>query len=274
MRALVIDDEPLARNLIKSLLADIDDVSIVGEGSDGAGAVQLIGELKPDLVFLDIDMPGRNGVDIAREFAANDDSPYFVIVTAHGKFAIDAFEFAATDFLLKPISKSRLVEAVSRARAASQRDSALDLTRRLLGIAIAETDTNSGEKPESLVLRKRDVIRRIRFSEIVWVEAANQYTRIHTVDDVFMRSESLGSFARQLDAAHFIRVHRSAIVNGRHIQQIERGGNGLYAAVMANGMKIQVARSRTSLIPTLLEFSEAAGHRHPTERGAEKRATR
>ncbi|MDJ0710626.1 MAG: LytTR family DNA-binding domain-containing protein [Woeseiaceae bacterium] len=265
--AIIVDDEAPARRLLRSLLESEPGVTVIDECTDGNVAIGAIAKHGPDVVFLDVDMPIVDGISVVRHFGDDRNAPYFVFVTAYDEYAIEAFELNAVDYIVKPISRARLSAAVGRAKLVKRKDSTVELTAQLLALASHQDFTRTSRTTEPrLTLKKRDVVCSVRFDEIVWVEAANQYVRIHTGDDSFIMSESLGKFGTRIPDSRFVRVHRSAIVNGHHIDRVVRSGNGAYALHLSTGAELTLARSRASLLPRLLRLSESSDSSRNGER--------
>lgn len=252
--ALIVDDEELARSLIKSLVRRDSELVLAGEAADGASALALIAEKRPDIVFLDVQMPGLNGLSVAAKLADLKPAPYIIFVTAFDEFAVKAFECNALDYLVKPIEKERFRVSVERAKSAIRDGEMLSLTQRLLqlrkgGGRQTERDNEPGNE---IVVRKGDSIVQLATSDIVWIEAANQYVHIHTGERTYTASESLSQYARKIPDRNFYRIHRSALVNGAAVESISRQRNGTHLLQMRNGESLVVARSRRAIIPEIL----------------------
>jgi len=256
IRSIIVDDEPLARDLLKRLLEREPDVSLLAACSNAREAVEAVRALRPELVFLDIEMPGEDGLSLAERLSTLPKPPQIVFVTAYNRFAIEAFELNAVDYLVKPVSKERCRDAVSRARDVIRKDSIVELASRLVEV-VRNVDRATEQPPEEqhLVLSKNDVLRSVPLSHVQWIEAANQYVSIHTTDGSYVMSESLGQFSARISDARFLRVHRSALVNAHYVVQVSRNANGTHTLTLADGTELTLARSRASLLPALLRFS-------------------
>ncbi|MEM8817799.1 MAG: LytTR family DNA-binding domain-containing protein [Pseudomonadota bacterium] len=256
IRSIIVDDEPLARDLLRRLIEKEADVRLLASCSNGEQAADTVQALSPDLVFLDIEMPGEDGLALAERLSALPAPPHIVFVTAYNRFAIEAFELNAIDYLIKPVSKERCRNAMARVREVLRKDSIVELASRLIEV-VKNVETKAENKPEEqhLVLSKNDVLRSVPLSNIQWIEAANQYVSIHTTDGCYLMSESLGQFASRISDTRFLRVHRSALVNAAYVSRVSRNANGTHALKLKDGTELTLARSRASLLPALLRIS-------------------
>ena len=256
---LVVDDEELARNLVKAFIRRDPELLLAGECGDGAAALDAIKERCPDLVFLDVQMPVMNGIEVAERLAVLEHVPYVIFVTAYDEFAIKAFEVNALDYLVKPIEKQRFLASIERAKAAIRNREMLDLTRRLVQLG-----RKPGEKPatassrEELMVRNGDDVHQLTTDDIVWIEAANQYVHIHTRSRRYTVSESLGQYAKRIRDPRFFRIHRSALANAAAVRRVTRRRNGTHSLELDNGETLVVARSRASLVPDILRAARLA----------------
>lgn len=261
---LIVDDERLARSLIRSLVERDPTLEVLGECGDGEAALTAIRHLRPDLVFLDVQMPLLDGVQVIRRLAAADHQPYVIFLTAFDDYAIDAFEYNALDYLVKPIRKARFRQSVERARAALRRREMCQLTERMLSLA-GDGRVNGPTTPEKtppaedLLVWKGTQAVNIACRDIIWVEAANQYVRIHLAEQEYIVAESLGSFYKKLQRPQFQRIHRSAVINTLYLDQVSRRPNGTHELLMQGGVRLSLARSRRNLVPQLLRSSRRAG---------------
>jgi two-component system LytT family response regulator len=220
IRVLVVDDEPLARRGIRQLLAKHRDITVVGECRDGREAVRAIETLAPDLVFLDIQMPGLDGFAAIRAHGA-DRMPAIVFVTAHDEFAVRAFDVNAVDYLVKPLSEARFEATLKRVR------------QRLRLAEAAGTGLVVPTATGQLVLDA---------SEIDWIEARDYYAGVHTGGKRYLVRESLRSLERRLNPAHFVRVHRGAIVRLDRVRELRARPGGGSVAVLRDGARVPVSR--------------------------------
>jgi two-component system LytT family response regulator len=231
IRVVIADDEPLAREGLRDFLAEESDVQLVAEACDGNEALAVIDATQPDLVLLDVQMPGMSGIDVVTQLAAR--PPAIVFVTAHDAHAVRAFELHAVDYLLKPVRRARFREAMERAR---QRLSASEQSTDRLAAAIGEIDR--GEGPITRFVVKSEG--RIRF-------VAN-YVVLHTASDRHMVRETMRSLTDQLDPARFLRIHRSYFVNVDAVREIQHLVKGDLTVVLRGGTALPLSRTyRTGL---------------------------
>lgn len=245
LRVLIVDDEPLARQRIRDLLDEHEDVSVLGTADNGRAAIDAIREEDPDLVFLDVQMPNGTGLDVVREVGPGG-MPVTVFVTAHGDFAVQAFEVAAADYLLKPYSDERFEEAFRRAceRVEMADLGALrdQLTMVLEGGRPASTGTPSYLR--RVAVRGRGHMRVVPVGEIHHIVANGVYAELHTGRESHLIRTSLNTLEDHLDPDHFFRVHRSAIVKLDEVELLIREGGGSCLVRLKNGMQLPVGRSR------------------------------
>lgn len=227
LRVLIVDDEPLARERLGGMLRKESSVEIVGECGNGLEAIATIKRTPLDLVFLDMQMPGCDGLQVVAEIP-EENRPGVIFVTAHERYAVDAFAVEAIDFLLKPFDRERLQTALRRAEA-------LLLTRFA---AAAE------KKPERLTVKVDGRIVFIKPEDIVWVEADDNYVVLHLVLGQLMLRETLAAFATRLDPAKFARINRSAIVQLDRIKELQPTFHGDYQVFLRDGTKLPLSRSQ------------------------------
>lgn len=218
MRAVIVDDEPLARDGLRMLLADYTDIQLVGEAGNGADAIALVDETNPDLMFVDVQMPGMSGLDLAAALSPAR-APSIVFVTAYDRFALRAFDVHALDYVLKPIDEQRFAEAIRRARA--QHD--------------------KRDRPATLQIRDGDAVVFVKIDDIDWVEAADYYVEIHAGARSYLMRETMQRLEAQLDE-RFVRIHRSRLVNRDRVREV-RWTNGKMVVVTTGGISLEVARS-------------------------------
>lgn len=250
IRALIVDDEPLARERLHELLDDTPSVTVVGDAEDGPEAVEAIREQAPNLVFLDVQMPGMSGIDVIEEIGA-EAMPTTVFVTAYDQYAIKAFDLAAVDYLLKPFDDERFEQALHRARdqIASQNDEAI--SERLLRLLrerdpslLEEERTRDEPYLERIAVQGRGKARIVPVDDLTHITADGSYAELHTGDDTYVIRERMKTLTARLDPEAFARVHRSAIVRLEKIELLLRGGGGDYAVRLQDGTRIPVSRSR------------------------------
>jgi two-component system LytT family response regulator len=237
IRTVVVDDERHARQKVRALLAAAGDVEIVAECADGDDAVATILETRPDLVFLDVQMPGRDGFDVLR--AIGDAARHVIFVTAHDQYAVRAFEVQALDYLLKPFDRVRLAVALDRVRARLRDGQELQAQLR----ALVEQVRPGGETLDRIMVKSSGRITFLRIEEIDWIEAADNYVRLHAGRETHLIRETMNHLETKLDRRRFVRVHRSAIVNLDSIREIRSLFHGDHAILLRSGADIPLGRS-------------------------------
>lgn len=240
INCLIIDDEPLARELLKEFLEQHADLTLIGECSKGTEAVDKIDELKPDLIFLDVQMPGMSGFDVLDEI--NHD-PFVIFTTAYDQYAIKAFERNAVDYLLKPIDQERFKLAVDRAisRMNTEQNNVGELLRNM------KTE-NKTSYDSHIFVQKSEKLINLPVEEIEHLEASGDYTILTTKNDQFVSSSGIGKLEEILNPETFIRVHRSTIININCLKEIEKHFNGGMIVKMNNGKSFPVSRTYAKLI--------------------------
>jgi len=241
MRAIIVDDEELARGVMREFLARHADVEILAECANGFEAVKAITELDPELVFLDIQMPKLNGFEVV-ELAGR--KPRYVFVTAYDQYALKAFEVHAIDYLLKPFSQQRLDEALAHARGSL---GAAGGVERVLAEAAAR-----GGPLERILIRDGARVHVIPAEKVDLIEAQDDYVEIRTEGKAFLKNQRMAELESQLDPARFLRIHRSYIVNVERIARIEQATKDSYQAVLADGKTVPVSRSGYQKVRALL----------------------
>jgi two-component system LytT family response regulator len=239
MRTLVVDDEPMARERVMSLLQHEPDVEIVGECSDGTQAVAAIHDRTPDLVFLDVQMPGLDGFGVISAIGA-ERMPIVIFVTAYDEYALKAFEVHALDYLLKPFGKDRFQETLRHARASLERRRAGDLGRRLL--ALVSDIKPEPPKFDRLVVKSGGRVFFLRSEDIDWIEASGNYVRLHLAEESHLFRETMNRMEARLDSRRFVRIHRSRIVNTERIKELQPWFNGEYVVILRNGARLPLSR--------------------------------
>jgi two-component system, LytTR family, response regulator len=247
IRAVIADDEPLARRGIRQLLVAHSDMAVVAEARNGREAVRVLRELKPDLLFLDVQMPVLDGFGVLREIGS-EQMPSVIFVTAHDEFAVRAFDAHALDYLVKPLEVARFAEALERVRERLRSAEAVELSRKLSAL---------------LAMREREQIRQrivvptatgdlvIDADEIDWIEADDYYAAVHARDGRHLIRESLASLEQRLDGGRFVRAHCSAIVNVERVSEVRREA-GEILLVLRNGVRIPISRRRRTRVTKLL----------------------
>ena len=239
IRTLVVDDEPMGRERVLSLLQQEEDVEVIGECSDGTQAIAAIQQHSPDLVFLDVNMPGANGFGVIDAVGA-DRMPNVIFVTAYDEYALKAFEYHALDYLLKPFNRDRFQETLKHARASLERRRAGDLGRRLL--ALVNDIKPDAPRLERLVVKSGGRVFFLRTDEIDWIEAAGNYVRLHLGEESHLFRETMNRMEARLDTRRFVRIHRSRIVNTERIKELQPWFNGEYVVILRNGTRLTLSR--------------------------------
>jgi two-component system, LytTR family, response regulator len=247
IRTLIADDEPLARKGIRVRLEPQQDISIVGEATDGEEAAEYIQTLKPDLVFLDVRMPGIDGFEVLDRVAPVH-MPLTIFVTTYDAYAIRAFEVHAIDYLLKPLSEARLNEALQRVRhELLLRDELEGSQNRLM--RLLEFVRGAGSESQfshRFVVREKDKFIIVAAKDIDWIESAANYVELHSGKKVFLVRETMRTLESRLDPNQFARIHRSTIVNIARIKEITREGTGDFEVMLLDGTKLRMSRNYQS----------------------------
>ena len=249
LRVLIVDDEPPARHRLEDLLRREPGVAIVGTADNGVAAVDAIRRLAPDLVFLDIQMPGKTGLEVLREIGP-DAMPATVLVTAYDQYALPAFDLAAVDYLLKPFDDERYEQAVRRARRMIAFDEIARLRDRLLAVlhhtgGDAEARVSAaGGYLERIPVTTGGETRVLPVAQIDYITASGPYARLHTGGQRYVIREAMQVLEESLDPARFMRIHRSAIVRIELVESLRRGTGGEYRVLLRTGVRLRVSRSR------------------------------
>ncbi len=249
IRALIVDDEPLARERIRQLLEDEPDVAIIGECTDGLDAVDTISEETPDLVFLDVHMPGLDGFEVI-EGLNGGPKPAVVFVTAHDSYAVQAFETHAADYLLKPVERERFRISLARVREDLQQDGH-DPDLRLQALLASRRAQRA--IPKRLAVRTDGRIVFVRTGDIQWIEAAGNYVRLYTAGERHLMRATISSVEGRLDPNTFLRVHRSAIVNLDYVVEIQPWFHGEYVVIMESGARVNLSRSYRQRVQAMVD---------------------
>ena len=239
-RALIVDDEPLARERLRTLLQEDPDVDVVGEAGDGRTGAESILALSPDVVFLDVQMPGGNGFEVIDAVGAAR-MPCVVFVTAYDKYALRAFEVHALDYLLKPFDRDRFRQALSRARQQiRQKANGGDFERRLA--AIVEDLKPAKGRTDRFVVKSGGRIFFVRTAEIDWIEAAGNYVKLHVGSDTHLIRETMNAVEGKLSSDAFVRIHRCHIINIEQVRELQPWFNGEYVVFLKNGTRLTLSR--------------------------------
>ena len=264
LRVLIVDDERLPRQRLLRLLEEIPNTVCVGEAANGRAAVDAIENLLPDLVLLDVRMPGMGGLDVARALPGGGHVPFIIFVTAFDEYALSAFEVHAIDYLLKPVERERFVAAIERAHALVANTTAAQRHERLLALLQSEPRTSiaadptaseatdsapalapAGEQPtypRRFLVKGDGQMYFVPVGEIDWIEAYGNYVRLHVGKGVHLIRETLGNIERKLDPSRFARVHRSSIVNLDRVARMDLWGAGDYVVLLKDGTKLKLSR--------------------------------
>jgi two-component system, LytTR family, response regulator len=239
LRTMIVDDEPLARERLASLLSAEQDIEVIGQCRDGEEAVLGIQQHKPDLVFMDVQMPALNGFEVI-DAVGSEHMPLVIFVTAYDQHALRAFQVRALDYLLKPFDRERFSEALQRARKQIEREETGDLGRRLL--ALVKDLRKDQPRAERLVVKSGGRLFFLRADEIDWIEAAGNYVRLHVGNTSHLLRETMNAIEGRLDPEKFFRIHRSRIVNMERIQELQPWLNGEYSVLLRTGTRLTLSR--------------------------------
>jgi len=253
IRTLIVDDEPLAREGVRMLLAEDPEVDILGEAANGREAVAALRRLRPDLMFLDVQMPEMNGFEVLAALEPAE-LPAVIFTTAFDRYALRAFEVHALDYLLKPFDDERFADALGRAKRHLRLAHVSSLSERLL--SLLESTRHPLAEPEKAFLSRLSIkdAGRVVFldvAEVDWIEAADYYVQLHVGGKSYLHRESMQRLEERLDPDRFLRIHRSAIVNRRVVKELRHKGREL-VCVLASGVAIKVARSQRGKLQKLL----------------------
>jgi len=247
IETVLVDDEPLARRKLRELLQRDPEVLVIGEASSGSEAVRLVRRSSPQVLFLDVRMPGLDAFAVIDQISAQGKQtmPRVIITTAYDEYALRAFDIHAADYLLKPFTAERLHSAVQRVR------DQLLITKPAAGNS-SLPGANENKHLNRLVFKSRGRILFLRVSEIRWIGAEENYVRINTSAESHLLRETISSMEERLDPHTFLRVHRSAIVNLQYLKEIRADAHGDFSAVLVNGQKVDMSRGYHSRVRDLL----------------------
>lgn len=266
IRTILVDDEPLALRGLKIRLEAFDDIEIAGACGNGREAIRMIKEERPDLVFLDIQMPGFDGFAVIKSLVGTEVMPLVVFVTAFDSYALSAFEAHALDYLLKPVDEERLAEAVQRVRDHIAQRSAIEQNARLVQLienmddppvqalsAILDDPAPSDDRyHRQLHIRDRGHITRVEVDEIDYIDAAGDYMCIHTGHKTHILRETMKNMERRLDPKQFQRIHRSTIVNLDKVSELHPHSNGECFLILKGGGELKVSRTYKDVVGRFL----------------------
>ena len=241
LRTLIVDDEPLAVERLRAICATLDGVETVAEAGDGAEALARAREHHPDLVLLDMTMPGQDGLAVARELAKLDPAPAVVFVTAHEDFAVEAFDLQAVDYVLKPAAPERLRRAIARA------------AERRSGSAAGGGDGGDGGERwlRELWVPRRSELVRVPVAEIHRIDAERDYVRLHVGAQTYLLLQTIAGLEERLDPDAFIRIHRSTIVAKRAIARLRHDGLGVWSVELEDGAVLRIGRTYLAKVKAL-----------------------
>ncbi len=259
-RAVIADDEPAARRGVRLMLERDGEVEIVGEAATGGEATELINRVRPDLVFLDVQMPGGDGFEALAKLEPPA-APAVVFVTAYNEHALRAFEVNAVDYLLKPYDDSRFNAALQRAKAAVRRRQSEAMNSRLTELlnylqhdgARPLARENGGGAGERVLVKSSGDIFFLKAEEIDWIEAEGDYMKFHVAGRAHLMRETMARLEARLNPRRFIRIHRSTIVNLDRVQKLSPSFAGEYAVVLTDGMKLRLSRGYHDRVAQLLK---------------------
>jgi two-component system, LytTR family, response regulator len=251
IRVLVVDDEPLGRVRVEDLLREQDNTELVGSAADGAAAIEAIRTLEPDLVFLDVQMPGKTGLDVVRDIGA-EHMPATIFVTAYDQYAIQAFDVAAVDYLVKPFDDERFEQAFERARQLL-RLQGMDRMREQLvavlqGSGVSSSSVGQGTPTrrylERIAVESQGKVQAVQVADVEYIVARGPYARLYLKERRYLIRERMQDLEEQLDPAQFMRIHRSVIVRLDLVEALLRNRRGEPEVQLKNGVKLKVSRSR------------------------------
>jgi len=239
LTVLLVDDEPLAREGLRLLLAPDPDIAAIHEARDGREAVAAIRERRPDLVFLDVQMPEMDGFAVVGEIGAAA-MPPVVFVTAHDQYAIQAFEVNALDYLLKPVTGDRFRKTLERVKARLESKPVEDAGRQIL--SLLETIASPRRYWKRIAVRRQGKTVFVEIGEVDWIEADENYVQVHAGANAHLLHVTMNALEKALDPELFLRIHRSVIVNVTRIRELQPAMHGEYVITLANGVRLQSGR--------------------------------
>ena len=248
---LIVDDEPLAREGLRMLLSQDPEVSAISEARDGREAVAAIKSSRPDLVFLDVQMPEMDGFAVVREIGA-ERMPPLVFVTAHDRFAIQAFEINAIDYLLKPVTEERFAQALAKAKTRLYSNPADEASRQI--ICLLESLASPRRYLKRLAVRTGGKTAFVDIEDVDWMEAAENYVQLHAGRANHLLHVAMNTIAKSLDPDVFLRIHRSIIVNTTRIKELQPAGpHGEYVITLQSGVRLQSGRTYSEKLRAMSE---------------------
>ncbi|NLG60666.1 MAG: response regulator transcription factor [Candidatus Cloacimonetes bacterium] len=251
IRTVLVEDEPLARERLRALLEEQPDIEVVAEAADGNSAVQVIHESRPELLFLDVNIPERDGFGVL-ESLGGDTPPVVIFVTAYDQFAVQAFEAHALDYILKPFDEDRFGTALRRARESVRRHRTGELDERLQSLL---ANVGGGKRADRIAVKEGGRIVFLRTSEIDWIGAEGNYARLHVGKRSHLMRETMTSLENRLDSSRFLRIHRSTIVNVEAIAELEPLFQGDYVVILRDGTRLTSSRGYRSNLQEFMSRS-------------------
>lgn len=239
-KVAIIDDESAGRKLIREYLEDFPDMIIVAEANNGVDAVREINKFKPDLVFMDIQMPGMTGFEVLKRL---EEIPQIIFSTAYDKYALNAFEVHAIDYLLKPYTKERFSIALNKLPAEKDSSGLAPLANSLI--------MESQNYPERILVENNKKLVTVAIEDIIWIQAYGDYSKIYVKDSIYLSNYGISGLEEKLNPAKFLRVHRSAIINLAQIQHADKYGKA-YQLTMKNGENVKVSRGYKDKLQKLI----------------------
>src|ERR1700680_2961780 len=254
MRAIIADDERLAREKLRILLASEPNIKLVAECHDGQQALSADRPCPPDLLLLDIEMPGLDGFQVLRELLPPE-MPVVIFTSAYDQYAIRAFEAHALDYLLKPFDQERLHRSIERVRSEVHKSQDRAITHRVLDLLsrVESERLLASEQEKRLVIKAKVRVVFLDLDEIDWVEAAANYVRLNVGKESYLLRETIGRTSERLNPDHFVRIHRSAIVNARKIKELIPVNSGEYVVVLKSGKELSCSRGYRLALQHLIE---------------------
>ncbi|WP_296050431.1 LytTR family DNA-binding domain-containing protein [uncultured Alteromonas sp.] len=270
IKTLIVDDEPLARSGLRLRLEKFDDVEVVAECQNGLDAVSMISQHRPDLVFLDIQMPGLNGFQVINKLKElKQPIPMIIFVTAYDSYAIKAFDVHALDYLLKPADDERLGAAIKKVREYFATQNQDEQSRKLVNLVAELTGDDceeilrklaSGEAvetnpyPDVLAIKDGSEVTRVNVSDIQWIDAAGDYMCVHALDGMHIMRKTMKELEQELNPQLFVRVHRSAIANIRYVKKLVSHISGEYHLILNNDTELKVSRSHRDKVKAAMKM--------------------
>ncbi|MBL4861867.1 MAG: LytTR family transcriptional regulator DNA-binding domain-containing protein [Crocinitomicaceae bacterium] len=241
IKAIIIDDEPLARSIVKEFLSKHKDIELVAECNNGYEGLKAIEQYKPDLLFLDIQMPKINGFEMLELI---DDAPGVIFTTAFDEYAIKAFETSAIDYLLKPFTQERFNRSIDKWKKNTSRNQGKQ--------QITETANKQPDENRRIVVKDSGDIKIIPIERVLFIEAYDDYVKIHTAEKYYLKKKTMNYYANTLEKKDFLRIHRSYIININSLTRVESFEKNSYRATLTNGTKIPISRSSYSGLKEIL----------------------